>query len=178
MAWGLNPGWTQASQGHVAGHAGPSAGWPETCPLAPSWCIKDFGTFHPRIRHSLSQTERVFYNDLFLTLFCVFSLRTLEDDSDAPGPAPGPAGCRGRLLPLCPVPLRPQPSSWALGGPQGSLSSLPRAHQLVHSAVPFLEPWGCGWASPQLAALVWPRPVVWSLCKSCPGRLHGRQGGC
>lgn len=120
-AWGLNPGWTQASQGHAAGHAGPSAGWPEACPLAPSRCIKDFGTFHPRIRHSLSQTERVFYNErvFFLTLFCVFSPWTLEDDFDAPAPAPGPAGCRGRLLPLCPVPLQPQPSSWALGGPQG-----------------------------------------------------------
>lgn len=93
MAWGLSPGWTQASRGHVAGHTGPSAGQPEARPcllqghLAPSRCIKDFGTFRPCIRRSVSQTERIFYNDLFLTLSCVFSLYTLEGHLDRPGSA-------------------------------------------------------------------------------------------
>lgn len=180
MAWGLSPGWTQASQGHVAGHAGHSAGWPETCPLARSRCIKDFGTFHPRIRHSLPQTEWVFYNDLFLTLSCVFSPWTLEDDFDAPGPAPGPAGCRGRLLPLCPAPRRPQPSSWALGWLQGWLqgSSAPSPGPSTRSSCSpppgALGQWlglspTCGLGLAKARCLV--------TMQICPGRLRGRQGG-
>lgn len=139
----------QASQSHVAGHAGPSAGRPETCPcllqrhLAPSRCIKDFGTFHPCILHSLSQTEQIFY-DLFLTLSFVFSLWTLEDHLDTPGSAGGaPAGvpCPSPASPLwlgpwtgpCVPQLTPQgpprrsfcsPLSWSPGAVAGPLPNL------------------------------------------------------
>lgn len=102
--------------------------------LAQSRCIKDFGTFHSCIRHSLSRTERIFYNDLFLTLSCVFSLWTPDGHLDRPGSA-----CHwGVGLPQrCSAPHLPGSSSWALGWARGSLGSLPRAHQGVHSAFSF-----------------------------------------
>lgn len=77
----------------------PLSGQPQTCPcllqkyVAQSRCIKDFGTFYPCIRCSLSPSEWIFYDDLILTLSHVLSLWTPEDHLD-----PGSACCRGRPL--------------------------------------------------------------------------------
>lgn len=172
LALGLSPGWTQASQGHMAGHAGPCARWPPTCPLPPlevrgpelvyrgHW---HFARLHLMFRPGLSGFSTATLFSRCLTSFLWGLWRTTVTQALLLG--------GGLCAPLSSLPLGLGPRM-DLGVPQ----LMPQGQQcLLHS--PFLEPWGSGWASPQLGSSVRPRPVSWSLCKGCPGRLHGQQGG-
>lgn len=172
MAWGLSPGWTQASQGHVAGHVslmpgsprqpcllqstGPRAGASRTLALCtPALTL-------PRGLREFS-TAPVF--SLVSPRFSGLRRTTLI-------PALSAAG--GRPLQLCTLLASLLPRQGPLMGPR-SLRSLPRAHTA------FCVP--CSW-SPGAALGFSPTWVLHQAKASplvtmqrLPRRLHGWQGG-
>lgn len=135
LARGLSPGWTQASQGHMAGHAGPRARWPPTRPLPPLEVLgpelvqqgrRHFARLHLMFRPRLSGFSAATLFSHCLTSFLCGLWRTTV--------AQALSAARERPLWLCPT-LRLAP--WA--GPSDG-SGGPSAHApgpTMPSAFPF-----------------------------------------
>lgn len=135
---GSRPGWTRASRGHVAGHAGLSRAAP-AAPASPkcwarSGCIKDFGAWHPCIRPFL-------LDEWASCSHCVLTCLASSLDSGGP-PDPSSVCCRGpggrpcSSAPTCQLSAR--------AGPSDGCQVPPLTPQGPHCLLrpPSPEPWG------------------------------------
>lgn len=114
-------------------------------------------------------TERIFYNNLILTLSASFFLWTLKDHPD-----PGSACCWGgpHRFPPCPA-----PELHSLGWASDIGPVVPYVGGPPMPSISFFleESQDRGWVPLHtMGPLARSRALSWSLCKHCPGSIHGQ----